>query len=190
MRRSPISAARRRARSSPNPPRTRRSAGAGYRSSLTSAASTRTPSARPSRARPASPKALPPGRSASPTTPPSRVLRLRRSRPAHLAPAPSSPSPLRGGDRGGGPLAPALRLNRHRFHKSSPAFTGRFTLPKILLPKDFTFGVATSAYQIEGAWNEDGKGPSIWDTFTQTPGKVAGDVPGNRGVEHYQRYRE
>ena len=63
-------------------------------------------------------------------------------------------------------------------------------MPKILLPKDFTFGVATSAYQIEGAWNEDGKGPSIWDTFTRTPGKVAGDVPGNRGVEHYQRYRE
>ncbi len=63
-------------------------------------------------------------------------------------------------------------------------------MPKLHFPTGFDFGVATSAFQIEGAWNEDGKGPSIWDTFGHTPGKVAGDVPGDRGVDHYHRYRE
>jgi hypothetical protein len=49
------------------------------------------------------------------------------------------------------------------------------------LPDDFTLGVATSAYQSEGAWNEDGKGPSIWDVFSQSPGRVHEDVPGDAG---------
>ncbi|CAN5361978.1 GH1 family beta-glucosidase [soil metagenome] len=54
--------------------------------------------------------------------------------------------------------------------------------------RDFQFGVATSAFQIEGAWDQDGKGPSIWDTFSQTPGKVHNDVPGNVAVDHYHRF--
>ncbi|RSM43172.1 beta-glucosidase [Amycolatopsis balhimycina DSM 5908] len=57
-------------------------------------------------------------------------------------------------------------------------------------PPDFVFGTATSAFQIEGAWNTDGKGPSIWDTFGHTPGKVHRDIPGDVAADHYHRYRE
>lgn len=55
---------------------------------------------------------------------------------------------------------------------------------------DFLWGASTSAYQIEGAWNADGKGPSIWDTFTHTPGKVAAGHTGDVACDHYHRYRE
>src|SRR3954468_16648077 len=57
-------------------------------------------------------------------------------------------------------------------------------------PKDFVWGTATSAYQIEGAVNEDGRGRSIWDTFTHTPGKIEDHSTGDRANEHYFRYKE
>ncbi|MCX7656629.1 MAG: family 1 glycosylhydrolase, partial [Treponemataceae bacterium] len=57
-------------------------------------------------------------------------------------------------------------------------------------PKDFIWGVATAAYQIEGAWNEDGRGPSIWDTFSQNSANIADSQPGNVAVDHYHRYQE
>jgi 6-phospho-beta-glucosidase len=44
--------------------------------------------------------------------------------------------------------------------------------------------------QIEGAWNEDGKTPSIWDTFAQTPGNVHDNENGNVAVDHYHRFKE
>ena len=57
-------------------------------------------------------------------------------------------------------------------------------------PKGFYWGVATSSYQIEGAWNEDGKGPSIWDTYAHTPGHIENNDTGDVAHDHYHRYKE
>src|SRR5262245_30862119 len=57
-------------------------------------------------------------------------------------------------------------------------------------PKGFFWGTATSAYQIEGAWNEDGKGPSIWDTYAHTKGNIKNDDTGDVANDHYHRYKE
>ena len=55
-------------------------------------------------------------------------------------------------------------------------------------PPGFLFGASTAAYQIEGAVNEDGRGPSIWDKFSHTPGKIEGDDTGDVACDHYHRY--
>jgi beta-glucosidase len=57
-------------------------------------------------------------------------------------------------------------------------------------PKDFIWGAATAAYQIEGAWNEDGKGESNWDRFSHTPGKILEGHTGDIACDHYHRYPE
>jgi beta-glucosidase len=57
-------------------------------------------------------------------------------------------------------------------------------------PKDFIWGVSTSAYQIEGAWNVDGRGASIWDTFSHTPGKTHKGENGDTAADHYHRWPE
>ncbi len=57
-------------------------------------------------------------------------------------------------------------------------------------PPGFLFGVATSAYQIEGAVREDGRGESIWDRFCATPGKVRTGDTGEIACDFYHRYRE
>ncbi len=57
-------------------------------------------------------------------------------------------------------------------------------------PDGFTWGASTAAYQIEGAAGIDGKGPSVWDTFSHTPGKVHGGDTGDVACDSYHRYRE
>lgn len=57
-------------------------------------------------------------------------------------------------------------------------------------PKDFLWGVASASYQIEGGAFEDGKGPSIWDEFTHTPGKIAYGHNGDVACDAYHRYEE
>ncbi|MDB5059211.1 MAG: beta-glucosidase, partial [Chloroflexi bacterium] len=58
------------------------------------------------------------------------------------------------------------------------------------LPTGFLWGAATAAYQIEGAANEDGRGESIWDRFSHTPGKVVNGDTGDVACDHYHRTRE
>lgn len=57
-------------------------------------------------------------------------------------------------------------------------------------PNDFVWGAATASYQIEGAWNEDGRGESIWDRFSHTPGKVLNGDTGDVACDHYHRWRD
>ncbi len=57
-------------------------------------------------------------------------------------------------------------------------------------PPGFVWGTATAAYQIEGGADEDGRGPSIWDTFSHTPGRVDGGDTGDVACDHYHRRRE
>src|SRR5205814_8688523 len=57
-------------------------------------------------------------------------------------------------------------------------------------PTDFLWGAATSAYQIEGAVHADGRGESIWDRFSHTPGKILHGDTGDVACDHYHRYRQ
>ena len=56
--------------------------------------------------------------------------------------------------------------------------------------KDFVWGTATASYQIEGAWNEDGKGENIWDVYSHQPGNVSLGHTGDVACDHYHRFKE
>ena len=63
-------------------------------------------------------------------------------------------------------------------------------MPDLIFPPGFVWGSATSAYQVEGAAQEDGRGESIWDRFCNTPGKVKDGSSGNVACDHYHRWPE
>ena len=63
-------------------------------------------------------------------------------------------------------------------------------MAELSFPKDFLWGTATSSYQIEGGVNEDGRGETIWDRFSHTPGKVYRNQTGDIACDHYHRYKE
>ncbi len=80
------------------------------------------------------------------------------------------------------PVTSAAALARPRVQGAAAA-ARRF-------PASFIWGTATASYQIEGAVKEDGRLPSIWDTFSHTPGKVVNNATGDVASDHYHRYKE
>nr|WP_183441388.1 GH1 family beta-glucosidase [Pseudoduganella violacea] len=64
------------------------------------------------------------------------------------------------------------------------------SMSKLTFPPSFVWGAASSAYQVEGGAAEGGRAPSIWDTFTHTPGKIIDGSSGDVACDHYHRYAE
>ena len=75
-------------------------------------------------------------------------------------------------------------------HTQAPTDTLALVGSDLAFPAGFFWGAATAAYQVEGAVSADGRGRSIWDTFTHTPGKVLNDHTGDVAVDHYRRFRD
>ena len=74
--------------------------------------------------------------------------------------------------------------------RRTAAAAGALRLIATSFPDGFLWGASTSAYQIEGAVKEDGRGPSIWDTFSHLPGNISDETTGDIACDHYHRWPE
>jgi beta-glucosidase len=86
----------------------------------------------------------------------------------------------------------AISSAYHRPVSPQPSFDSAIDPARLAerFPADFLWGFAASAYQIEGAVSEDGRGPSIWDTFARLPGAIADGSTADVACDHYHRYPE
>ncbi|MEI8289049.1 MAG: GH1 family beta-glucosidase [Verrucomicrobiota bacterium] len=73
---------------------------------------------------------------------------------------------------------------------AAPAPKGKIPPADFSFSPDFRWGAATAAYQVEGAANEDGRKPSVWDTFSRIPGRVQNGDTGDVACDHYHRFKE
>ncbi len=87
--------------------------------------------------------------------------------------------------------ATGVRSNAATTSTTRASFDATSATPsEFQFPKNFLWGAATAAYQIEGAWNQDGKGESIWDRFSHTPGKIKNGDTGDMACDSYRRWRD
>ncbi|KAF8733779.1 hypothetical protein HU200_014626 [Digitaria exilis] len=83
-----------------------------------------------------------------------------------------------------------MPLAGHGLHHVRAVGADTGGLSRDAFPKGFVFGTATSAFQVEGAAASGGRGPSIWDPFVHTPGKIAEDANADVATDEYHRYKE
>ena len=87
-------------------------------------------------------------------------------------------------------VAPGVFANASSFPESLPAAVPTTDVTSARFPEGFLWGMATASYQVEGAWNEDGKGESIWDRYAHGVGHVKGGDTGDVACDHYHLYRQ
>ena len=90
---------------------------------------------------------------------------------------------------GSAAIAPAVLPAISAEAATTPSSSGKAPVAHAF-PKGFLWGSATASYQVEGAVNDDGRGPSIWDTFSHTPGKTNGGDTGDVANDHYHLYKQ
>jgi beta-glucosidase len=88
------------------------------------------------------------------------------------------------------PLPRAFATTPSQPPQEVPGAIASDEIARAQFPDGFLWGMATAAFQVEGAWNEDGKGESIWDRSTHTVGKVKGGATADVSCDEYHRYRE
>jgi beta-glucosidase len=83
-----------------------------------------------------------------------------------------------------------LRANSSSWQEQVPGAVAISEIETARFPSGFLWGMASAAYQVEGAWNVDGKGESIWDRFSHTAGKIKGAATADVSCDQYHRYKE